>query len=109
MMATPQQSTELEIGKGIRSSLIGVVVNLSLGLVKCLTGMIGHSFALVADGIESFSDVISSSVVAVGLWVAIKPPDQDHPYGHGKAKPIAAIIVSLALVGAAISIAIESI
>ena len=105
----PHENTELEIRKGIRSSLIGVVVNLSLALIKCVAGIIGHSFALIADGIESFSDVVSSSVVAVGLWVAIKPPDQNHPYGHGKAEPIAAIIVSLALVGAAISIALESI
>ncbi|HZQ54139.1 MAG TPA: cation diffusion facilitator family transporter [Bryobacteraceae bacterium] len=108
-MAIPRQTTELEIRKGIRSSVIGGSVNLSLALIKCLTGLIGHSFALIADRIESLSDVFSSSVVAVGLWIAIKPPDQDHPYGHGKAEPIAAIIVSLALVGAAISIAVESI
>lgn len=71
--------------------------------------LIGHSFALVADGIESFSDVVSSSVVALGLWLAIKPPDEDHPYGHGKFEPIAAIVVSLALVGTGISIAVQSI
>jgi cation diffusion facilitator family transporter len=64
---------------------------------------------LVADGIESLSDVISSGVVALGLWLAIKPPDRDHPYGHGKAEPIAAAVVSLALIGAAIAIAVESI
>jgi cation diffusion facilitator family transporter len=69
----------------------------------------GHSFALIADGIESLSDVVSSSVVALGLWFAIKPPDENHPYGHGKAEPIAAVIVSLALIAAAIAIALESI
>ncbi|HXR77310.1 MAG TPA: cation diffusion facilitator family transporter [Bryobacteraceae bacterium] len=109
MTAKPQQNTELDIRKGIRSSVIGVVINLSLALIKCLAGVIGHSFALIADGIESFGDVVSSSVVAFGIWIAIKPPDQNHPYGHGKAEPIAAIVVSLALVGAAILIAIESI
>ncbi len=109
MMATPQQRPEIEIRKAIRSAVLGIVINLSFALVKTLAGLIGHSFALVADGIESLSDVVSSSVVALGLWVAIKPPDQDHPYGHGKAEPIAAIIVSMALVGAGIAIAIESI
>jgi len=70
---------------------------------------VGHSFALVADGIESLGDVVSSSIFAVGLWFSIKPPDEDHPYGHGKAEPIAAIIVSLALVAAGVFIATESI
>lgn len=97
------------VQRGIRSSLLGVVINLALALVKCVAGIVGHSFALVADGIESLSDVVSSSVVALGLWFAIKPPDEDHPYGHGKAEPIAAVIVSLALIAAGISIAIESI
>jgi cation diffusion facilitator family transporter len=52
---------------------------------------------------------VSSSVVALGLWFAIKPPDENHPYGHGKAEPIAAVVVSLALVAAGISIAVQSI
>jgi cation diffusion facilitator family transporter len=95
--------------RGIRSSLIGVAVNLLLAITKCLAGIIGHSFALIADGIESLSDVVSSSVVAFGLWLAIKPPDDNHPYGHGKAEPIAAVVVSLALIAAAISIAVESV
>lgn len=47
-------------------------------------GMFGHSFALVADGIESLSDVFSSFIVYFGLRVAVKPPDNNHPYGHGK-------------------------
>lgn len=97
------------VQRGIRSSLLGVVINLALAVVKCLAGIVGHSFALVADDIESLSDVVSSSVVALGLWFAIRPPDEDHPYGHGKAEPIAAVVVSLALIAAGISIAIQSI
>ncbi|HTF61211.1 MAG TPA: cation diffusion facilitator family transporter, partial [Edaphobacter sp.] len=103
------EQTEIVVKRGIRSSLLGVIINLALSIVKCLAGGIGHSFALVADGIESFSDVVSSSVVALGLWVAIKPPDENHPYGHGKAEPIAAVIVSLALIGAGVAIAVQSI
>jgi len=93
----------------LRSSVIGIGFNLVLALFKCGAGFIGHSFALIADGIESLSDVISSSVVYLGLRVAIRPPDEEHPYGYGKAEPVAAVIVSLALVVAAIVIGIESI
>jgi cation diffusion facilitator family transporter len=100
---------EAMIQRGLKSSLLGIGINLVLALFKCTTGFIGHSFALVADGIESLSDVISSTVVYLGLRVAIKPPDEDHPYGHGKAEPVAAIIVSLALIVAAIVIGVESI
>jgi cation diffusion facilitator family transporter len=100
---------ELNIRRGIRSAIVGIAVNLSLGITKCVVGVLGHSFALVSDGVESFSDVVSSSVVALGLFVSLKPPDHNHPYGHGKAEPIAAIVVSLALVCAGIFIAIQSI
>ena len=103
------EKAETAVKRGIRSALLGVGINLALATVKCAAGVIGHSFALVADGIESLSDVVSSCVVALGLWLAIKPPDRDHPYGHGKAEPIASAVVSLALIGAAIAIAAESI
>jgi cation diffusion facilitator family transporter len=109
-MAAPIfNSPEEGVRKGIRSSLFGIALNLLLAFAKCLAGVIGHSFALVADGIESVGDIVSSSFVALGLWLAIKPPDENHPYGHGKAEPIAAVVVSLALIGAAIAIAGESI
>jgi cation diffusion facilitator family transporter len=100
---------EKAVARGLKSSLVGIGFNLALALFKCAAGFFGHSFALVADGIESFSDVVSSTVVFFGLKLSIKPPDEDHPYGHGKAEPIAAIIVSLALILAAILIGVESI
>ncbi len=102
-------TTEQMVERGMRSSLISIATNFFLALLKCVTGVVGHSFALVADGIESFSDVISSSVVYLGLRVSIKPPDKDHPYGHGKAEPIAAMIVGIALVAAGFGIAAESV
>jgi cation diffusion facilitator family transporter len=102
-------AVERAVRKGLKSSLIGIGSNLVLAGFKCVAGFLGHSFALIADGIESLSDVLSSTVVFFGLKFAIKPPDEDHPYGHGKAEPIAAIIVSLALIGAGIVIGIESI
>jgi cation diffusion facilitator family transporter len=100
---------ELDVHRGLRSSLVGIVTNFFLALSKCLAGFVGHSFALVADGIESLSDVFSSTIVYIGLSVALRPPDKTHPYGHGKAEPLSAAVVSLAMAGAAIAIAVESI
>jgi cation diffusion facilitator family transporter len=101
--------TERQVRRGLHSSLISIASNFSLAILKCLAGYLGHSFALVADGMESLSDVFSSTVVYFGLRVAIKPPDKDHPYGHGKAEPVAAAAVALAMAAAAVGIAIESI
>lgn len=100
---------EKAVQEGMRSSLVGIGSNLALAAFKCVAGFLGHSFALVADGVESFSDVVSLTVVFFGLKFAIKPPDEEHPYGHGKAEPIASIIVSLALIVAADFIGAESI
>jgi cation diffusion facilitator family transporter len=102
------QTPEQMIQRGLKSSLLGIALNFVLSLFKCTTGFVGHSFALIADGIESLSDVISSTVVYLGLRLSVKPPDEDHPYGHGKAEPVAAIVVSFALILAAIVIGIES-
>ena len=76
-----RQTPEQMIQRGLKSSLIGIGFNFVLALLKCTAGFIGHAFALVADGIESLSDVISSTVVYLGLRLSIKPPDEDHPYG----------------------------
>ena len=98
-----------QVQRGLRSSLISIASNFVLAACKCLVGFAGHSFALFADGVESLSDVFSSAVVYLGLRVALRPPDKEHPYGHGKAEPVAAMIVALGMVLAAILIAVESI
>ncbi|UFH53389.1 cation diffusion facilitator family transporter [Spirosoma sp. KNUC1025] len=95
--------------RGQKTTLIGIAVNLGLVLVKGLAGWLGHSYALVADAMESGTDIITSIFVWFGLRTAKKAPDQNHPYGHGKAEPLAAIVVAIALVGAAILIAVQSI
>jgi cation diffusion facilitator family transporter len=95
--------------KGVRSTLIGMSFNLVLAAVKTTAGYLGHSYALIADGIESLSDVFSSFVVFVGLKIAMRPPDENHPYGHGKAEPIAAVMVGVALIAAAGVIVRESV
>ena len=87
--------------QGRKSALIGVGVNLILAVCKLAAGIIGHSYALVADAIESSADVFSSLIVWGGLRIASTPRDADHPYGHGKAEPLAAMVVALFLIGAA--------
>lgn len=93
----------------MRISLIGMVVNAVLAFAKLVAGILGHSYALVADGVESLADILSSLVVWGGLRIASIPADRDHPYGHGKAEPLAALVVSLMLLGAGIAIAVEAI
>ena len=95
--------------KGIRSTIIGIFVNAGLAFIKGLAGYFGNSYALIADAIESSSDVISSLIVVSGLRIAVKPRDKDHPYGHGKAEPIAAMIVALSLFAAAVTIVVQSV
>ncbi|HMU41870.1 MAG TPA: cation diffusion facilitator family transporter, partial [Ignavibacteriaceae bacterium] len=95
--------------KGTRSTLIGIFVSIVLVIVKGTAGVLGNSYALVADAIESSSDIVTSLIVIIGLKIAAKPADQDHPYGHGKAEPLAAVAVASALFVAAIVIVIQSI
>ncbi len=94
---------------GIRAIRQGIFMNLFLAIVKGLVGFWGNSFALIADAIESTADVFTSLIVWVGLKSAAKPPDEDHPYGHGRAEPLAGIVVAVSLVAAAIFIGMESI
>lgn len=95
--------------KGLKSTKIGIVVSLVLAIIKGAAGVIGNSYALVADAIESISDVVSSLILWFALKFSAKPPDENHPYGHGKAEPLATIVVGLALLGAATLISVESI
>jgi cation diffusion facilitator family transporter len=85
--------------RGVKSTLLGIFVNVGLALIKCSAGLLGDSFALVADGLESIMDVLSGLVVYFGLKIAVKPANAHYPYGHGKAEPIAAALVSLSLTG----------
>lgn len=95
--------------KGIKTTLLGIITSLILAAIKGVAGVLGNSYALIADAIESTSDVFTSIIVLTGLKIAKKPADDTHPYGHGKAEPIAGIIVASALFVAAIIIIIQSI
>jgi len=95
--------------QGLKTTLIGIIVSLILAAIKILTGIIGNSYALIADGIESLTDIFTSSVVLTGIYIASKPPDGDHPYGHGKAEPFAGIVVSFGIFIAALIIIVQSV
>ena len=94
---------------GARVALLGLVINVALASVKIVAGVVGHAYVLIADGIESALDVGGSIVIWGGLTVAARPPDRTHPYGHGKAEPIAALVVALCVLVAAIGLAVESV
>ncbi|MFK2824487.1 cation diffusion facilitator family transporter [Bacillus sp. B190/17] len=91
------------------AAMIGVVGNIALAVLKWVCGIVGNSRALIADAAHSASDVAGSLAVWIGLKAAKRPPDEDHPYGHGKAESIAAIIVAVLLVLVGIEIGISSV
>ena len=93
---------------GARVALFGMIVNFIFATAKILGGFFGNAYVLIADGIESGMDVAGSFVIWGGLKVAARPPDATHPYGHGKAEPIAAIIVAVGVLAAAIGLAVQS-
>lgn len=95
--------------KSLKMTLAGVIVNLIFAFGKGLTGVLGNSFALVADAIESAADIITSLVVFLGIKIASKKPTKRYPYGHGKAEPIAASVVSVMLIAAGVVIIVNSI
>lgn len=94
---------------GARVALLGMAANIILGSAKIIAGVFGHSYVLIADGIESALDVAGSIIIWVGLMFAARPPDATHPYGHGKAEPVAAVVVSLGVIAAAFGIALRSV
>ncbi len=104
-----QQPSTHAIDIGLRNARLGIIVNCILALTKGVAGVVGHSYALVADAIESASDIVTSGVVAFGFRMAGKPADENHPYGHGKFEPLSAAVVALVLFCAAIVIAVESV
>lgn len=93
----------------MRAALTGLGINAALVVIKLTAGILGHTYALVADAIESSADIFSSLIVWGGLRITTRPPDEDYPYGYGKAETLAAAVVSLMLIGAALGIAIAAV
>ena len=94
-LARHHAATRQRAHDSARLVLRGVGLNLVLAVAKLSGGVLGHTYALIADGAESLLDVVSSLVVWAGFRWAGEPPDADHPYGHGKAEPLAGLAVAV--------------
>jgi cation diffusion facilitator family transporter len=103
----PAVVNNLQIGS--RVALFGMAVNLIFAAAKILGGVFGNAYVLIADGMESALDVAGSFIIWGGLKFAARPPDETHPYGHGKAEPIAAVIVAFGVLVAALGLAVQSV
>ena len=92
--AAAQAKLDVSASTGIRASLRSVIISVALGAVKVISGVVGHSYALIADGVESMLDVFSGAIVAGSLKIAAQPPDEKYPFGYGKVEPAAALVIS---------------
>jgi cation diffusion facilitator family transporter len=96
MPATDQHArTARRAADSARLVLRGVALNAVLAAVKFAGGVLGHTYALIADAAESLLDILTSLLVWAGFRVAAQPPDEDHPYGHGKAEAVSALVVAV--------------
>jgi cation diffusion facilitator family transporter len=93
----------------VRTVIFSILGNAALATIKFLSGIFGHSYALIADGIESTVDIFSSFLVLLGLKYAERPADDNHPYGHGKAEPLITFLVVAFLILSAFTIAWQAI
>lgn len=89
---------------GARVVVRGMALNAVLGLIKIAGGILGHAYALVADGVESMCDIAISLVMWAGFQWAARPPDKEHPYGHGKAEAASGLLTAVVVLGAAVGI-----
>ena len=95
--------------KAIKTIYFSIIANTVLAVTKGLAGFFGNSYALIADAIESTTDIFSSTLVLLGFRYAKRPADDNHPYGHGKIEPLITFAVVVFLVISATIIAVESI
>jgi len=93
---------------GKRVALISMVICGFLAAAKIIVGLMGGSTAVVADGVESASDILASTVVLFGLVIAGKPPDENHPYGHGRMETLMGGAVGMLLSATGLAICIRS-
>jgi cation diffusion facilitator family transporter len=97
------------LARGAKVTLLAISISVVLAAIKIASGIIGHTYALVADGVESLLDVFSASVAWGSLRYSARPPDEKHPYGHGRAEPLGALVIAAVLIAASIGIATLSI
>ena len=96
------------MNSGQRVAILGMAVSGALAILKIGTGLAGHSTAVVADGCESASDVFASGFVLLGLTLAAKPADKEHPYGHGRIETLTGLLIGLILTAGGVLISVAS-
>lgn len=94
--------------KATQIARTGMVVSGLLGALKIGVGLVGHSAAVTADGFESAADVFTSGMVLVGMKIAARPPDENHPYGHGRVEILTGLLLGFLLFGAGLIIALHA-
>src|SRR5690625_43448 len=93
----------------IVATWVGIIVNILLTIIKTVGGIVSGSRALIADALHSASDIVGSNVILFAVKISVQPPDEEHPYGHGKAENIASIIIAFLLIAVGIEISISSV
>ena len=92
-----------------RVSLVTIIGNIALSVIKLLAGIIAHSSAMISDAVHSASDVFSTFVVIIGIKLASKKPDKEHPYGHERMECVAAIVLAMVLFITGLGIGLEAV
>lgn len=95
--------------KAVKATYFSIIGNTSLALIKGTAGLFGNSYALIADAIESTTDIFASLLVLFGIKYSSRPADDNHPYGHGRAEPLITFLVVGFLITSATIIGYESI
>lgn len=93
---------------GMKAGIVGLISNLTLTVIKLIAGYLSKSQALLADGINSLSDTLSSLITIIGFYISGKPADEDHPYGHERSEYIAGFIIAIITGYLGFDIAIKS-
>ena len=105
---TDESRRRLIYREATRAAALGLVVNLGLGMVKLVGGVVSGSFALISDAVNSLGDVFTSTTILFALHFAQRPPDDEHPYGHTRAEAIAASNVALLVILSALAVGWEA-
>lgn len=93
----------------IRTSVVGIVVNVLLASFKALVGLVAHSVAIVLDAVNNLSDALSSIITIIGTKLSVKPADRKHPFGYGRVEYFTAIIIAVIVLMTGITSLIESV
>ena len=93
----------------VRTSILGIVANIALASFKALVGLLSHSIAIVLDAVNNLTDALSSVITIVGTKLALRPADKKHPFGHGRAEYLSALVIAVIILYAGVTALIESV